>query len=565
MTIEKIYFENYKAFKTGQVDLKPISVLLGANSSGKSSIIKLLLLLSQTVTSKSRNQLQTEGKLVDLGEIDNLFWNRDIKKVLKLQFTVGEGDIDLNQFSLTTQFMQMCHRVLRNDVNELERFYEIGEMKPTTLEHEIRRVTRLARLSRENRCIETAFEAIDLYIKTISRVRRKIPKVTKVPTSNSHFDLFGLEVEFDSNEKVSKVWLSDIFKFIKDISKLGRVHSFGYDFRVYKGQLQIDNAYFLCDKGKTQISFWNQKTNRKQIKLFSSVLDLKYFDKYKKTFNSNIDFFNLNFRWIGENRTNLSRNQARFQEAGVIFPLFSVLVKIFNHQINMLGNHKVKHVSPLRFYPKRYFLVESGTDETFWDTVSGEKLSSILKDNPKVKSQMNAWFKKFDLEIDIEKLQGMIHSIKVKDNGFPLDITDVGFGVSQILPVILQPYLSSDSGIIIIEQPEIHIHPKMQSELADFFISLAITSDKRFLIETHSEAFLKRLRRRIAESTEQLEKSISHKHVSIQFVEKRLDKKHSAIVKNVEVEKSGFFEWPEDFQVNDIEDTIEFMKYQGRV
>lgn len=85
------------------------------------------------------------------------------------------------------------------------------------------------------------------------------------------------------------------------------------------------------------------------------------------------------------------------------------------------------------------------------------------------------------------------------------DITDVGFGVSQILPVLVQGYYAPQNAIIVVEQPELHLHPRAQSELADVLIDMIRSSvDGRprriqLIIETHSEHLLRRLQRRIAE------------------------------------------------------------------
>lgn len=83
------------------------------------------------------------------------------------------------------------------------------------------------------------------------------------------------------------------------------------------------------------------------------------------------------------------------------------------------------------------------------------------------------------------------------------NLADVGFGVSQVLPVLVQGLLMRRGGIYLVQQPEIHLHPDAQAGLADFFIYLAhygvIT-----IIETHSEYLLLRLRRRLAEGIKPL-------------------------------------------------------------
>ena len=79
---------------------------------------------------------------------------------------------------------------------------------------------------------------------------------------------------------------------------------------------------------------------------------------------------------------------------------------------------------------------------------------------------------------------------------------DVGIGVSQVLPVLVMAYASSNR-IIAIEQPEIHLHPALQAELGDVFIESALGENKNtFIIETHSEHLILRIMRRMRETAE---------------------------------------------------------------
>jgi hypothetical protein len=78
-------------------------------------------------------------------------------------------------------------------------------------------------------------------------------------------------------------------------------------------------------------------------------------------------------------------------------------------------------------------------------------------------------------------------------------ITGVGFGVSQILPVLTLCYYAPAGSTLILEQPEIHLHPFVQAGLADVFIDVIKTRDIQIILESHSEHLLRRLQRRIAE------------------------------------------------------------------
>lgn len=106
------------------------------------------------------------------------------------------------------------------------------------------------------------------------------------------------------------------------------------------------------------------------------------------------------------------------------------------------------------------------------------------------------------------------YEVKVRTKGSNdwVDLPDVGFGISQVLPVLVQCFYAAANSIIIMEQPEIHLHPNAQSALADVMIDVINSRENgkdrhiQVIIETHSEHFLRRLQRRIAEEVVSQEK-----------------------------------------------------------
>ncbi len=80
-------------------------------------------------------------------------------------------------------------------------------------------------------------------------------------------------------------------------------------------------------------------------------------------------------------------------------------------------------------------------------------------------------------------------------------LTDVGFGVSQILPVLVLLYYVPEDSIVLMEQPEIHLHPSVQSALADLMLAVAEHRRVQIIVESHSEHLLRRFQRRVAEGT----------------------------------------------------------------
>ena len=78
-------------------------------------------------------------------------------------------------------------------------------------------------------------------------------------------------------------------------------------------------------------------------------------------------------------------------------------------------------------------------------------------------------------------------------------LTDVGFGVSQVLPVVTLLQYVPEGATVILEQPEIHLHPLAQANLADVIINAALHRNVQVIVESHSEHLLLRLQRRVAE------------------------------------------------------------------
>ncbi|MCK5682172.1 DUF3696 domain-containing protein, partial [bacterium] len=150
------------------------------------------------------------------------------------------------------------------------------------------------------------------------------------------------------------------------------------------------------------------------------------------------------------------------------------------------------------------------------------------------------------------------YEVKVRTKGSQdfVDLPDVGFGISQVLPVLVQCFYAPRGSVIIIEQPEIHLHPSAQSALADVFIDVINSRENgedrniQLIIETHSEHFLRRLQRRIAENMKP--KEISRDDVEAYFA---VASKTPARLEPLQIDLFGnITNWPENFFGDEMKD-----------
>lgn len=143
--------------------------------------------------------------------------------------------------------------------------------------------------------------------------------------------------------------------------------------------------------------------------------------------------------------------------------------------------------------------------------------------------------------------------VQIKEGGTLVSIPDVGFGISQVLPVVVESFYAPPQATVIIEQPELHLHPAVQQNMADLFIGAARgyehgkPRDLQFIIESHSEHFLRRLQRRVAEGT------ISADDLAVYFCDAGGD---GSTMTPLKIDLFGnITNWPKDFfgdQMTDI-------------
>jgi predicted ATPase len=238
-----------------------------------------------------------------------------------------------------------------------------------------------------------------------------------------------------------------------------------------------------------------------------------------------------------------------YQNTGFLSDFQSELEELFSH---------IYYLGPLREYPKRRY-TWSGSEPIDVGQRGERAIDAILaaKDrgnNIKRGRRKKSWTLDQMLAHQLKEM-GLIHSFSVDRivesgndyrvmvqknyNSAKVLLTDVGFGVSQVLPVLVLCYYVPEGSTIIFEQPEIHLHPSVQSHLADVFIDVALNRNVQVIVESHSEHLLNRLQRRMAEE------KITPDDIALYFCE--IEGNESKL-KQLQLDLFGnISNWPKDF------------------
>ncbi len=218
----------------------------------------------------------------------------------------------------------------------------------------------------------------------------------------------------------------------------------------------------------------------------------------------------------------------------------------------------VYYLGPTRVHPQRLYHWQ-GTHPKKIDQSGSEAIDAVLsagvrklkssnrEDATLIEDRISEWLQKMDLAhsfrvIPTSSLDDQNYEVRLQKSPSSAEVTlaDIGYGLADVLPMLVYCYYVEEGSTLILEQPGIHLHPKVQSELADFFIEVVDERKLQILVESHSEHLLTRLQRRIAE------KQIPEENVALYFC--RNNDGASTIEKlEVDEESGDIKNWPENF------------------
>ena len=525
---------NFKAFgETVTIPIRPLTLIFGANSSGKSSILQSLLLLKQTLEeAKNPNTaLLPKGSLVDLGTYSDFVHRQDIGRdfEFRVRFDLesrghtGTADASSEREKGLLSQREQAIEIL-NDAGVMNAGltfrFSYDEEKHAAVSPPRMALTigdeRQPLISDIGRKLTINFES-EFWRQWWNNIKERFDGLL-----NLAYDvkLGGEKCEISElREILQNSQLEDV---INDLREMNRSLSYAK----YKN--------FIPDSA----NLFNRLPKRKQS-IFNAQLCIM--TNYPTEDGNTADYGEIDFlnfqkepdRSIREVVTHLCLPLPQFLESLV-------------------------YLGPLRSQPEHYY--EYSGDLSEYVGQRGENFPSILLENPDVLKKTNEDLERLGVRYRL-KTSRLLHEDRSPSSIFSLHLTDtntyitasirdVGFGISQALPIVLQNQLSKKKTLLI-EQPEIHLHPAHQAELGDMFIRSALGKQKNtLLLETHSENLILRILRRIRETNDnELPEDlppIRPENVAILYVQPG---ENGAQVIEIPVTEDGDFTrpWPQGF------------------
>ena len=596
--------ENFKPIiNSGEIRLAPVTVLAGMNSSGKSSFLQSILMISQTLSSRVLDRpLLPNGPIIQLGTFENIRNDKIRSRILTVIFELETERTDSEVIS-----EDFFKEQLRNNTRV------------------IRVLAKFISATDEN--ASSAIEAARVSVQSVSIEVQDLIQVDQQDTA-SFKPIYTFSID--------KLTPTQLKTFLKDVSPdflpllpyaeddanyLGRM-----DFKLENNRSEteylVSLSHFLPSKLIRRFVEEERRKHRLElaIRRFTDILFeapdfirrnfTKYFDnlnlnlpisyELKKDLegfcereNVKVSFDGSSFldlvEWIEVFQINENTSDMQRMKQDLSKPIQKNLMQtnlelenkasensegleaITNsanrlnldptvEQITNFFTSKIRYLGPLRADPQasQKFAPSSELDDV---GAKGEYAAAVYDANQMACIE---WYNPLSMQVEQGTLKialdswaqylGVANQIKIEtagQSGFSwqvinkkgqrsLPLAAVGVGVSQVLPILVMGLLAPKNTLLIIEQPELHLHPRVQARLGDFFVGLS-KCQKQCLIETHSENLVNQLRYHIVEAGGQ-EKS----DCMIYFVDQ--DEQGAARFEPIEISPKGnILNWPEGF------------------
>lgn len=510
--LQALELENFKAFgKRAHIPLAPITLIFGENSAGKSSILQALYLLKQTRESRETSDLlltRTDNGIVDLGSFQEMLFNHDLDRTLSIRVKIS---------------------VDSREKVRLPNFKSLG------IEFNFKRLS-------SN--LEVLLDHIGLYDgETCECLAKFQPSNTSEDPEDLPFRLSFLSyyrgVPLSKLAAVKCFWITEEREFWEkefDLSKKNKNEIIG----------MIKNRIMEIEHTNEDLSE-NDQRYKKEIKFLKDEIDF-YLSKYEidtyisRRRNEEMDIVigAQGFLPITVRKRSLQQHRAfnTFDVSQLVITASRILERSLEAFFPM---------GPFRRPPERWYIFRGTSPQDVG--YRGDLLPDLLFRQPKLVIETNDWLKRLDIGYRL-KVQSVgkknrdLFEVRLIDtqskDQVEVALPDVGYGISQLLPFVVQS-LVSEKQIISIEQPEVHVHPRLQADLGDL-LAHAIKKPRlnQFIIETHSEHLILRLQRLVRENL------LKPEDISVIYISKQ---REGAKALRLHLDEDGDFidDWPNGF------------------
>lgn len=524
--------KNVKSFQeTGWIEFKPITVFVGPNSSGKSSLVRFPVVLSQTIKEDVSTPLLLYGNQVDYGDFEEVVHGHE--KNSSVEFTIkldGEKLADFmddqvrQNFALNQSEVKISLTVVKADSLRIKKFSICRDPNDPILEMELGandfyhlKFINNEQLDQIQRSRKTIFESKFSFNKFLPALDKYSMDLLQKIREYLIFE------DKNENETISStIFLGMVFNKV-DLKKFVTFTSNeAISEKIYEAAKLLDNL---------------SEEQFVEFKIFSTVY-----------------FSTLNF--------------------------FAILSVCEDYLSNYL--HQIVYIGPFRKEPERTYRFSE--NKILNVGKKGENSILLLGQDIRQKhgltKKVSEWFEStMGCRLEVVPVDGSLFKIQIQrineSENKGESLIDVGYGVAQVLPIVTQLYFDSEevndeyrnrftyipNKTYIIEQPELHLHPAVQSSLADLFVQKVVDDPtSKIVIETHSEHLIRKLQVLVADP----EVNITPDDVAIYYIDK--DASGVSSVTRMNMNSKGQFEekWPSGFFDKSYELTKELMRVASK-
>lgn len=614
--ISKLGLKNFRSIEESSVILRPLTIVVGGNSAGKSSVLSSLRLLKQAAVSGERNHVfPLEGVEIELGQFDDLLRQGSSEQSIEMSLAfqlispqrpsrIRSAESILSR--LPTEGVWAEVRLQLGKSTESAGLAQVQEMTIRVV-HEDRDLEFVnLNVSSDPRELPQPIWPWDFAFRWqrdamgMTPDRRRVADVYETATS---FPLFGDLVNLTTNQEVSvfsrlgsggipnvfetvSTPVEVLYSTIRRLLDLDTEEVFRQlSGRPKPGRVRQANEYLVSNESTLErilsqsrvLRSIGRSVGRDSFLDLAEILVIEY--RTAKQFVRELK--DLDPHSLAEQASAVDKNSDEGRKwttsyGFTVDSLQETRIPLIMNQLAFLFERRLSHMGPLRQGPRRLYAFgeRSAANELGREA---QYFAYFLRNNADVKvdgffgsasvtltDALSHWAEYLGVATSIQVLEepGYGRKVLVKLPGLrnPVDWEKVGVGVSQILPVLLKVLTSNEGSVTLIEQPELHLHPDAQAALADFLISAA-RKGRNLIIESHSDAMITRIRRRVAEETLESIDGIS-RHVTFIFAS-RDDEFGVTSLRNVELNDEGAFsDWPRGFADQVAREARELLKRQ---